>query len=69
MNPHDTFTTFDQYLTYWGEQRPDGLAIVEGDRRTTYAEADRLSRQLIAFLQEMICPSSSSTLETALFFV
>ena len=43
--------TFDQFLMHWAAERPDGLALVEGDRRTTYAEAERLTRQLIAFLQ------------------
>ena len=45
------FTTFDEFLTFWASERPDGIALVDGDRRTTYGEADRLSRQLITFLQ------------------
>lgn len=50
-DPTKHFMTFDQYLTYWGGERGDGVALEEGERRTTYAEAERLTRQLIAFLQ------------------
>lgn len=44
--------TFDEYLNHWAKDRPDGIALEEGERRTTFAEADRLSRQLVAFLQK-----------------
>ena len=50
-NPTQNYITFDEYLTHWAGDRPDGIALVEGDRTTTYAEADRITRQLIAFLQ------------------
>ncbi|MDJ0976988.1 MAG: long-chain-fatty-acid--CoA ligase [Erythrobacter sp.] len=50
-NPTKDFTTFDEYLSYWGAERPDGLAFEDGERRTTYSEADRITRQLIAFLK------------------
>ncbi|MEO0419732.1 MAG: long-chain-fatty-acid--CoA ligase [Pseudomonadota bacterium] len=50
-NPTQDFITFDEYLTYWAGERPDGVAVEEGERRTTYAEADVVTRQLIAFLQ------------------
>ncbi|MEM6584263.1 MAG: AMP-binding protein, partial [Pseudomonadota bacterium] len=50
-NPTQDYITFDEYLTYWAGERPDGLALVEGERSTTYAETDRLTRQLIGFLQ------------------
>ncbi|MEE4288698.1 MAG: fatty acid--CoA ligase [Erythrobacter sp.] len=43
--------TFDEFLTHWAAERPDGLALVEGDRHTTYAQAESQTRQLIAFLQ------------------
>ncbi|BDI60589.1 long-chain-fatty-acid--CoA ligase [Qipengyuania nanhaisediminis] len=46
---HYGLTTFDEFLTYWGEQRPDGIALEDGERVTTYAEAERLTRQLIAY--------------------
>ncbi len=45
------YITFDEFLRHWAAQRPDGLALVEGERRTTYAQAEVLTRQLIAFLQ------------------
>ncbi|NQX94720.1 MAG: AMP-binding protein, partial [Erythrobacter sp.] len=48
--PTSDFTTFDEYLTYWGGERPEGLAFELGERQTTYGEADRLTRQIITFL-------------------
>ncbi len=48
---HHDYNTFDQFLTYWAAERPDGIALEEGERVTTYAEADILSRKLIASLQ------------------
>ena len=50
-NPTKDFITFDEYLTYWAGARPDGIAVEEADRSTTYAETDVITRQLIAFLQ------------------
>ena len=50
-NPTQDFITFDEYLTYWANARPDGPALVEGDRTTSYAETDRITRQLIAFFK------------------
>ncbi len=46
------FMTFDLFLNHWAKERPDTIAVEEGGRRTSYAEADRLSRQLIACLTE-----------------
>ena len=45
------YTTFDEYLTYWGKERPDGPAFEQGGESVTYAEADRITRQLISFLE------------------
>ena len=45
------FTSFDEFLNYWAKERPEGIALEDGERRTTYGEADRLTRQLVAFLQ------------------
>ncbi len=50
-SPTKDFITFDKYLAYWAGERPDGVALVEGERTTTYAGADRITRQLITFLQ------------------
>lgn len=44
-------TSFDEFLTYWAKERPDGIALVDGERRTTYAEADHATRQLVSFLE------------------
>lgn len=43
--------TFDAIMHFWAKERPDGLAFDQDGRTTTYAEADRLTRQLIALLQ------------------
>lgn len=48
---HQDFLTFDDYLHYWAEHRPGQTALEFQDRRTTYAEADLITRQLVAFLQ------------------
>ncbi len=44
------YTSLDEFLTYWARERPDGVALEEGERRTTYGEAEALTRQLMAFL-------------------
>ncbi len=48
---HHDFNTFDQFLPFWAEERPNAIALEDGDRRTTYAEAELQTRQLIAFLK------------------
>jgi fatty-acyl-CoA synthase len=48
---HHDFNTFDQFLPFWAKERPDAIALEDGDRRTTYAEAELQTRQIIAFLQ------------------
>ncbi|WP_299191729.1 fatty acid--CoA ligase [uncultured Erythrobacter sp.] len=48
---HHDFVTFDEFLPHWARERPGGIALEEGGRRTSYADAERLSRQIIAFLQ------------------
>ncbi len=47
---HD-FSTFDAILHFWAKERPDGPAFDQDGRITSYAEADLLTRQLIALLQ------------------
>jgi fatty-acyl-CoA synthase len=47
----EDYLTFDEHLTHWAKARPDGVALQEGERITTYAEADRLTRQLVAQLR------------------
>ncbi len=46
------FMTFDLFLNHWAKERPDAIAVEYGDRRTTFAQVDRLSRQLVACLAE-----------------
>jgi acyl-CoA synthetase (AMP-forming)/AMP-acid ligase II len=48
---HHDLQTFDAIMHFWAKQRPDGPAFDQDGRLTTYAEADRLTRQLIALLQ------------------
>jgi fatty-acyl-CoA synthase len=47
---HD-HASFDAILHFWAKERPDGPAFDQDGRVTTYAEADVLTRQLIALLQ------------------
>ena len=47
---HD-HASFDAILHFWANERPDGPAFDQDGRVTTYAEADGLTRQLIALLQ------------------
>jgi len=50
-NAYHAFQTFDEILHFWAKERPDGPAFDQEGRITTYAEADLLTRQLIALLQ------------------
>ncbi|MEL7219502.1 MAG: AMP-binding protein, partial [Pseudomonadota bacterium] len=48
---HRDFNTFDQFLAYWADERPHGIALEDGERRTTYGEVELLTRRLITALQ------------------
>jgi len=48
---YHAFQTFDEILHFWAKERPEGPAFDQEGRVTSYAEADRLTRQLIALLQ------------------
>lgn len=50
-NAYHDHSTFDAILNFWAKERPDGPAFDQDGRITSYAEADRLTRQLIALLQ------------------
>ncbi len=50
-NPHHSFVTFDEIMNFWAAERPTSSAFEQNGRVTTYAEADRLTRQMIAFMQ------------------
>ncbi len=50
-NAYHDHSTFDATMHFWARERPDGPAFDAGGRVTTYAEADLLTRQLIALLQ------------------
>jgi len=49
-NAYHDFSTFDAILHFWAKERPDGPAFDQDGRITSYAEADLLTRQLIALL-------------------
>ncbi|MEM9501339.1 MAG: long-chain-fatty-acid--CoA ligase [Pseudomonadota bacterium] len=49
---HHDFITFDEILSFWAKERPVGLAFEQDGRSTTYAEADDLTRRLIALFLE-----------------
>jgi len=56
-NAYHDHQTFDAILHFWARERPDGPAFDADGRVTTYAEADRLTRQLIAlFMARDIAP-------------
>jgi len=48
---HD-YRTFDQFLTHWAKERPDGIALEDEDRCTTYAQMDVLTKQLITLFAD-----------------
>jgi fatty-acyl-CoA synthase len=50
-NAYHDLSTFDDILHFWAKERPDGPAFDQDGRVTSYAEADRLTRQLIALFQ------------------
>lgn len=50
-NAYHDFSTFDEILHFWAKERPDGPAFDQDGRVTSFAEADVLTRQMIAVLQ------------------
>ena len=48
---HNDYLSFDEFLKYWADERPDGIALEDGDRKTTYGEAEVMTRKLIAAMQ------------------
>lgn len=50
-NAYHDHQTFDAILHFWASERPDGPAFDQDGRVTTYAQADLLTRQMIALLQ------------------
>ena len=50
-NAYHAFQTFDEIMHFWAKERPDGPAFDQDGRVTSYAEADLLTRQLIALMQ------------------
>ena len=52
-DPHHSFVTFDEILDFWATERPDGPAIEQDGRITTYSELDANTRRLIGFFQSL----------------
>ena len=50
-NAYHDYSTFDAILNFWAKERPDGPAFDQDRRVTTYAEANRLTRQMIALFE------------------
>lgn len=50
-NAYHDLSTFDDILQFWAKERPDGPAFDQNGRITSFAEADALTRQMIALLQ------------------
>jgi fatty-acyl-CoA synthase len=50
-NAYHASETFDAIMHFWAKERPHAPAFDQDGRVTSYAEADRLTRQLIALLQ------------------
>jgi fatty-acyl-CoA synthase len=50
-NAYHASETFDGIMHFWARERPDGPAFDQDGRITSYAEADDLTRRMIALLQ------------------
>ena len=48
----DDYLSFDEFLKHWGTVAPDRIALEMDGRITTYGEAEKLTRQLVAFFAE-----------------
>lgn len=49
--PNEDYLSFDEFLKHWAQERPDRIALEDGDRVTTYGDAELLTRQLIAAMK------------------
>ena len=49
MNGYHTYITYDEILNFWAKERPEGPAIEQDGRITSFAETDRLTRQIVGF--------------------
>ena len=45
--------SFDALITHWGAEKPDGIALEEGEERASFADLDRRTRQAITILTEI----------------
>jgi fatty-acyl-CoA synthase len=49
MNAYHQYSTFDEILNFWAAERPDGPALDQEGRITSYGELDQGTRRLIGF--------------------
>ena len=52
MTGDHNYTTFDEILRFWAEDRPDGPAFEQDGRITTYGELEPMTRRIIALFQQ-----------------
>lgn len=52
LEGHHKLTNFDDIMKFWAEKRPDNFAFEQEGKTFTYAEADELTRRMIALLQD-----------------
>lgn len=50
---HETMLSFDAFSRHWAAEKPDEVALEEGEKQATFAELDRGTGQAIALLGEM----------------
>ena len=50
---HHDYETFDQILSFWADKRPDGPALEQDGRITSYGELDENTRRLIGIFGEL----------------
>ncbi|MCW1383458.1 long-chain-fatty-acid--CoA ligase [Novosphingobium sp. KCTC 2891] len=51
MSETADFLTLDEHFRFWAKDRPDAIAQEQGERLTTYAELEVISRRVAAFLE------------------
>ena len=51
MTAHHSYESFDEILHFWAQERPDGVALEQDDRVTTFGDLDVVTRRAIALFQ------------------
>jgi fatty-acyl-CoA synthase len=45
--------SFDQYISHWAEQKPEAIALQEGDDASSFQELERRTRQVAAVFRDL----------------